>query len=269
MRIVRRQRRPRLARASLWLLVVASTWLVVPVGQAGSRGVEGLPPVPGLSPPEPADAAVPAKIGNDSSSDPLVPFRLSFGTELSDVLERFPDASRRHLRTSEASYLHLQLSTAGENEDESRAEPPSLTSPEGTSVVDGDLYFDGSGTLIEASLVLSSEIETRHVLHELEAWLGRPDFEVILPGGLDILVGWRAEHGYMIGSFSDIPLFQLSAFRHAPDDLLAGSHLMLYEGLSDYSERLAAGDSPAVLLKELLEIVSWVERSRRVLQPGP
>ena len=249
-----------------WLLTAAATFFAPQPGLAGSRGVAGLAPQSGADSLLPRGAESIATIDESSSQDPLVPFRLSLGADVGDVLKRFPEANQRYLRASEATYLHLRLRTL--NSDEARAGASILTSPEGTNVVDGDLYFDGAGRLIEASLVLSTEIETRHVLHELESWLGRPDFEVILPGGLDILVGWRAEDGYMIGSFSDIPLFQLSAFRHAPDDLLAGSHLMLYEGLSDYSERLAAGDSPADLLRELLEIVSWVERARRVLQPG-
>jgi hypothetical protein len=173
----------------------------------------------------------------------LEPFRLALGARLEDVARALPASTRRSLVADETRYVELLLVEAGLP----TQGPAGLPSPDGTRVVDGNLYFDASGSLIEASLVLERTLKAERVVLDMTQWLGRPDFEVVLPGGLDMLVGWRSDEGYLIGSFSDIDLFQISAFRYQPDDLLTGSHL----------------------LRELLEIVSWVEQARKMIAPGP
>jgi hypothetical protein len=196
----------------------------------------------------------------------LAPFRLSLGDSLESVSSRLPRATRRGLRADEARYVELGLASDGS--DTGSATGP-LPSPAGTRVIEANLYFDSAETLIEASLVVELEHESDRVLLELKRLLGRPHFEVVLPGGVDTLVGWQASDGYLIGSFSDVPLFQLSAFRHEPDDLLTGSYLLLFEALADYSAGLDAGAPPGRLLRDLLEIVEWVEQARKLIEPLP
>ena len=52
-----------------------------------------------------------------------------------------------------------------------------------------------------------------------------------------------------------------------PQDLLAGTEIVLFEGLRDYSERLARGVPARDLAQDLMKLVTWVAVARGNLEP--
>lgn len=193
--------------------------------------------------------------------DPLSPFRLSLGASYESVREAIGLRRRGRLGARGDIYVHAALKKAG------ASETPLLPAPEGLRVVDGDLFFHqgGSSPLMEASLLVEATFTTDRAITVLKQWLGTPDFEVVLPGSMNLAVGWRTPGAYLLATFSDLKVFQLSAFCDQPSDLMAGSQIVLFEGLSQYSRQVNAGLPQAETRDRLEEVVRWVEAARQAL----
>ena len=195
--------------------------------------------------------------------DPLSPFHLSLAATFDDLsaLARVPQTDR--LQARDDVYLHASLR---ERSDELAGGV--LPAPAGLRVLDGDLFFlQGGPGVVQASLLVEATATREGAITAIEDWLGRSDFEIVLPGSLNLVIGWRTPGGYLMGTFSDLSIFQLSAFPDEPSDLLAGSQIVLYEGLAEYSRGIADGQSESDLLPALERIVRWVEATRSILEP--
>ncbi|MBP7146665.1 MAG: hypothetical protein KBD01_03905 [Acidobacteria bacterium] len=196
-------------------------------------------------------------------SDPLAPFQLSLGIDLQE-LERSTSARvEGRLRANEDQYVHVVLPSAGPGD------ASVLPAPTELAVLDGDFYFHNGAKLEEAVFVIEATLGSEQAIRALERWLGEPEFEIVLPGALDLIVGWRTPNGCMVATFNDLPVFRVSVFRNDPDDLMAGSQIVMFEGLTRYAERLAAGDSPSVLMAELMKAVNWAAMARSIIEAVP
>ena len=193
--------------------------------------------------------------------DLLAPFDLVLGGAPDGIEARPLSREGRYLSAGDDSYLHVALRPR------SAEEYDVLPAPEGLSVVDADLYYAGGERLTEASLLVMTRIGKKSAIDRLIALLGAPEFAINLPGNTDLAIGWRRGRGYLLASFTDLPIFKISAFEDRPDDLLAGSSIVLYEGLSIYATRVEAGEPPADCAAELREIVDWVGMARDTLRP--
>ena len=225
---------------------MVSTW-AVPTSAATSISSPGLESIEESLSPHPGD--------------PLSPFRLSLGASYEAVREVVGLRRQGRLGARGDIYVHAALEKVRESG------TPLLPAPEGLRVVDGDLFFHqgGKSPLMEASLLVKATFTTDRAITVLEQWLGKPDFEVVLPGSMNLAVGWRTPGAYLLATFSDLDVFQLSAFCDQPSDLLAGSQIVLFEGLSQYSRQVDAGVPPAETRDRLEEVVRWVETARKAL----
>lgn len=236
----------RMPRAAILALVLAGTlpMLGAPIPKAPERAIK-------------SRAQVPEEIGKSAL---LAPFALSLGASPERMHDPLPRRGR-YLSAGDDRYLHVALRP------ESASAHDVLPAPAGLSVVDADLYFADGERLTEASLLVMTRIGRKNAIDRLVAHLGPPEFETNLPGNRDLAIGWRRGEGYLLASFTDLPVFKISAFEDRPDDLLAGSSIVLYEGLSIYATRVASGEAPAICAEELREIVDWVGMARDTLRP--
>ena len=195
--------------------------------------------------------------------DPLALFHLELGIspERTSAVARLRAPER--LAAGPTRYVHYALAPI-------QGGDTVLPAPGGITVLDGDLFFLRAGhhdqRLVEASLVLESPAGREAALDLLISHLGQPRFEVVMPGALHLVIGWRTERGYVLATFDDLPVFRLSVFADAEDDLLVGSQIVLWEGLADYAERLAAGEPSGELLRRLVNLVLWVGMARDSLE---
>ncbi|RMG42398.1 MAG: hypothetical protein D6718_13935 [Acidobacteria bacterium] len=193
----------------------------------------------------------------DRVADALGPFHLRLGASVPEVERIVPMRKRGFLRAGDDVYLHAVVGDL-----RSAATVPA---PAGLTVLEGDLYFRDGGELVEASLILSADQDAERAIEALETLLGEPRFEVVMPGALELAIGWQAGDGYLLATFTDLSIFRVHAFRNEPQDLLAGTHVMLFEGLERYARRLAAGEPQEKLAEELGQVLAWVRMARRVL----
>ncbi len=238
--------------------LICSCFLLMVATAAGT--CLATPVIPGHSEIDADLGAITAQLP-DQPAGPLAPFHLALGSSLGDIEQRASLEQRGRLRARDDIYLHASLRRQ-------RDEPELLPAPDGLRVLDGDLFFhQGSGTaLVEATLLVEATVSREAAIATLESWLGAPEFEVLLPGALNLALGWQTAEGYLLATFSDLQIFQISAFSDRPADLMAGSQIVLYEGLSDYSRDRAEGLPEAELSSRLDEVVRWVESARRALR---
>ncbi len=194
---------------------------------------------------------------------PLSPFHLALGSSVAEVAEVVDVPAPDTLQARDERYLFTNL-----NQPLEELAGGVLPAPSGLRVLDGELYFQQKhSALVQASLIVEATASTETAIKTLEDWLGDADFEIVLPGSLNLVIGWRTPAGYLMGTFSDLSIFQLSAFPDRPADLLAGSQIVLYEGLANYSRGLAEGATASDLLPALERVVRWVEATRGILEP--
>jgi hypothetical protein len=189
-------------------------------------------------------------------------FRLILGSSVAQTSQTMPLDVMQELSAKQTSYVH-----AAYRGGEQATEHGGMRAPHGLSVLGADLFFTGTDELIETSLLVRADDGTESAIDELERRWGVPDFEVVLPGSLTMVVGWKGPHSYALATFSDLSVFELSIFEDRPEDLLAGTQIVLYEGLLRCSRQLDAGQSPDDVMPQLMEIVRWVEDARRVIRP--
>jgi hypothetical protein len=188
----------------------------------------------------------------------LSAFQLRLGATPEEIEARLGGERLGFVAAGPDRYLHLALQDG--------AQRPSAC-PAGLDVLDGDLYFLGGRSLIEASLFVSAPAGSRGAIDTMIAELGEPDFEVLLPGSLGLSIGWRSKQSYVLAFFTDLPVFRLNAFQPNPDDLLAGSSLVLFEALDHFADRVAAGVPAREAERDLRDVVAWVDMAREKLQP--
>ncbi|UCF67222.1 MAG: hypothetical protein JSV80_15810 [Acidobacteriota bacterium] len=193
--------------------------------------------------------------------NPLAPFQLSLGAGPEDVRRVIPIEARGYLKVDQNVYLHSVVQVPA-------ADGEPVNASAGLTLLDGDLYFRDGGTLVDASLLLQANDGKLRAIEHFDSLLGEPDFEVVLPGALDFVVGWRTPRGFLLATFGDLPVFRVSAFVDDSDELLTGSQVLLFEGLSHYSRRLAAGESPNDAREELDRLLAWVRMARSLIKPG-
>ncbi len=195
--------------------------------------------------------------------DPLALFHLELGTSPRRAAAVARLRAPERLAAGPSRYVHYALAPLPDH-------PGALPAPDGITVLDGDLFFAGTGRddgrLLEASLVLEAPAGREAALDLLAARLGQPEFEVVMPGALHLMVGWHTPAGYVLATFDDLPVFRVSVFAAEEEDLLVGSQVMLYEGLADYAERLEAGEPAGDLLRRLVNLVLWVGMARDSLE---
>ncbi len=195
--------------------------------------------------------------------DPLALFHLELGTSPRRTAAVARLRAPERLAAGETRYVHYALAPLS-------GRPGALPAPEGITVVDGDLFYAGTGRdearLVEASLVLEAPAGREAALDLLVSRLGQPEFEVVMPGALHLMIGWRTPRGYVLATFDDLPVFRVSVFADEEEDLLVGSQIVLYEGLADYAERLEAGEPAGDLLRRLVNLVLWVGMARDSLE---
>jgi len=173
------------------------------------------------------------------------------------VARRNFDAERGgFVRAGDDVYLHMPVPLSTER-------PPMVGN---IQLLEGDLYFADGEKLVEATFLADAIDGRESAINSLERQMGSPDFEVVLPGALGLVLGWKSAGEYLLCSFTDMSVFQISAFPDDPEDLMAGSQIVLYEGLAAYARRMDAGDSPQDSAEELLRIVRWVAMARSILE---
>jgi hypothetical protein len=197
-----------------------------------------------------------------AAPDVLSPFSLSISAHAGDLREVLEAGRRQFIEAGPDRYLHVALTPPR------GADARSISAPSGLRVVDADLYFADGETLKEASLLLRTTRGRKNAIEQLVAHLGSPEFEAVLPGNLDLALGWRTPRGYLVASFTDLPIVHVSAFSNDPTDLMAGSSIVLFEGLSAYADRLHAGAPRGQVESELREILDWYDVAREVLRPA-
>lgn len=212
-----------------------------------------MPPVP-LSPLSDLVAAG-ARLP-EAARDPLEPFHLQLGATISEV-ERVTSAEvRGEFRSNRERYVHLGMTAAD------ALGSASFRGPAGLPVLDGDFFFHDGQALVEATFLLESLGGADEARAALGRYLGPPVFSVALPGGATELVGWRSGKGYVLATFSDLPVFRVSVFPDRRADVFAGSQILLFEGLQRFHDRLAAGDAPSRLLDDLMRVFSGANSAR-------
>lgn len=195
------------------------------------------------------------------SADLLSPFSLTLNKPLTAQTAVPASAEHQTLSSGVARYVRvgLKLQDAG---------PRSvLPAPQGLEVLDANLYFAEGRALTEVGMLVAAQEGIDRGLERLVSALGAPDFQTTLPGNQDLVVGWRAAEGYVLATFTDLPVFRLNAFADAPEDLMAGASIVLFEGIADYALRVEQGESRVVLDRELRELMDWVEMARGSLRP--
>lgn len=195
----------------------------------------------------------------EQPTDLLSAFRLILGSTPAEAGAAVAFQSQDELRARATRYVHAAVS--GE------AGAGGSMAPEGMQVLGADLFFLEGERLIETSMVLQSDTSPLDAIERLESRWGAAEFAVVMPGSMHMIVGWKGHRSYAIGSFTDLPVFELSVFEEQPEDLLAGTQLILYEGLRRYARQLDEGNSPQDALPELLEVVRWVENARSLIEP--
>lgn len=197
---------------------------------------------------------------SEAPSDPLAPFRLSLNSPIAALKKVATVDVQGYLRAQDDVYLHVALPSS--------TEAASLLPCElGIDVLDGDFFYQDGAHLMEASLLARDARGNEHALDTLQRTFGKPDFEVVLPGALNLVVGFRTRDGFLLCTFDDLPFFRISAFRNDPKDLMAGSQMLLFEGLSDYSQRLRRGESQTSLMQALMNVVTQAGMARSLLKP--
>lgn len=196
----------------------------------------------------------------ESPRDPLVPFHLHLRASIAEVRRVTAAEVRGELRADRDRYVHLGLEASGALDD------AAFRGPAGLPVLDGDFFFHDGRLLVEASFLVESPGGPGEGREALRRTLGDPSFSVELPNGGTELVGWRAGDGYLIATFSDLPLFRVSAFPDRRADLFAGSQILLFEGLQRFHDRLAAGDSLSSLIDDLMRVFAGANSARSQLE---
>lgn len=190
--------------------------------------------------------------------DALSPFSLSLALTPEEVVRRLGSRPYEILGERNDRYLHVSVP-------ELPAATSALPSPEGLRVLDAHLFFAGGRTLTEASLSASCPAGKRQAIERLIGMLGEPEFETVLPGNLELALGWRLDASFLVVSFTDEEVFRINAFRNDPGDLRAGSAMVLFEGLSLYARRVQAGHPRAETEEDFLEVLGWYGVAREVL----
>ena len=208
-------------------------------------------------PPAPADIAL--RLPADPV-DPLGPFHLSLGASPAELAQVVGVEDAERLKAGPDTYHHFATPPLGGDD------AGELPAPDGLSVLAAD-FFVGGERLVEASLVVQATLGRTHALQALRRQLGEPDFDVVLPGALDMVVGWRTADGCLLAWFSDLEFFRVSVFRADAHDLLAGAQVVLYDGLLSYSQKLAAGAPASQIAGDLMKVVTWVAMARASLEP--
>lgn len=240
-------------QSSAWRLSTAALLLLPGLVMAGSS-----PPAVGVG-----DRRLDDQLAqlSQAPADPLIPFRL----ELHGPIQRLKDLAdvtvQGYLRAKDDVYLHVALPPNAELD---RTLPCDID----FDVLEGDFYYHNGIRLVEASLLARDRRGNEHALDALQRALGKPEFEVVLPGALSLVVGFRTSQGFLLGTFDDLPIFRLSAFSNDPADIMAGSQMLVFEGLSDYSARLAAGESQKSLLQSLMNVVNQAGMARNLIKNG-
>ncbi|MFN7965860.1 MAG: hypothetical protein U0V87_09275 [Acidobacteriota bacterium] len=197
---------------------------------------------------------------SEAPSDPLAPFRLSLGSSISALKKVASVDVQGYLRAKDDVYLHVALPSS--------TEAASLLPCElGIDVLDGDFFYQNGSQLMEATFLARDLRGNEHAIDALQRTFGKPDFEVVLPGALNLVIGFRTRDGFLLCTFDDLPFFRISAFRNDPQDLMAGSQMLLFEGLSDYSQRLERGESQNSLIQALMSVVTQAGMARSLLKP--
>lgn len=205
------------------------------------------------------DLALPAP----DRPDPLAgAFRLMLGSTLDETSRTVPLHVERRLEARGTRYVHAAVEEPAASAEASAR----MSAPSGLQVLGADLFFTGADELIETSMLLEAETNTEDAIDELERRWGPADFELVLPGSLSLVIGWRGPSSYALATFTDLQVFELSIFEDRPEDLLAGTQIVLFEGLHRCSQQLDAGQSPEDVLPELMEIVRWVENARQMIR---
>lgn len=194
----------------------------------------------------------------EDTRDPLSAFQLSLGADRGQLEKALPVRAAGRFKAGPDTYDHMALRVNAKNQ-------PAPTS--GLAIIDGDFFFLARGPMVEATLAVHALDGAEQAIVTLERALGKPEYEVVLPGALDLVVGWRAPGGYLIATFGEGAVFHLSAFPELPNDLVAGSQIVLYEGFADYARKLESGTPVQAIAGELLDVVRWVTTAREKLQP--
>jgi hypothetical protein len=224
----------------------------------GTLSAWALPcPPQGCEPSRPLLAPLP-----DEPEELAGAFRLMLGSSLAQTSETVPLEVEQRLQARETRYVHAAFTQR-----DGRRSQGAMSAPQGLQVLGADLFFSDRDELIETSMLLESDTSAEDAIDELERRWGPADFEIVLPGSLSFVVGWRGPSSYALATFSDLPVFELSIFEDRPEDLLTGTQIVLFEGLRRCSKQLDAGQSPEEVLPELMEIVRWVEDARQVIRP--
>ncbi len=196
----------------------------------------------------------------EAPRDPLVPFHLHLSASIADVRRVTSAQIRGELRTERSRYVHLGLEAADALDD------AAFRGPAGLPVLDGDFFFQDGELLVEASFLVESPGGADEGREVLRRTLGDPSFRVQLPNGTTELIGWRTVDGYLIATFSDLPIFRVSAFPDRRADVFAGSQILLFEGLQRFHDRLAAGESASSLLGDLMRVFAGATSARSELE---
>lgn len=197
----------------------------------------------------------------DVSADLLAPFRLTLGRAPEAQTSVPRNAQRQTLIAGPARYVRIGLGATTD------AKEGVLPAPKGLDVLDADLYFADGRALTEVSMLVAATRGRDAGIEVLVGALGPPEFETVLPGNDDIALGWRASDGFVLATFTDLPVFRVNAFSNQPEDLMAGASMVLFEGLAHYAARLEDGESRDALDRQLLELMDWVEMARGALRP--
>lgn len=207
------------------------------------------------------DLSVVARALPDPPSDPLAPFHLALSATLKDLARRENVSAIEDLRAGPDAYRHVGLRPPPEDS------PTRFPASGGISVAAGDFYFGEDDRMEQATLLVHAAYGAPQAIAALTRQLGAPEFEVVLPGAMDHVLGWRMSSGCLLAWFSDLDLFRVTAFRSDAHDVLAGAQVVLFDGLARYSSQLAAGVSPSELAGELMQVVTWVAIARSQLEP--
>jgi hypothetical protein len=197
---------------------------------------------------------------SEAPLDPLAPFQLALRSSVKIVQRTVSIDVHGYLRAQQDVYVHAALPSPDD------ADRP-LKSDLGFELLEGDLYFLDGDRLVEASFLARDQRGNDHAVARLKERFGKPAFEVVLPGALSLVVGFRSANGFLMATFDDLPVFRISAFDHDPADAMAGSQMLLFEGLSEYSAQLRAGTPQSEAIRSLLQAVTEASMARGLLKP--
>jgi hypothetical protein len=218
------------------------------------------PVAAGTSPPVPhsplSDLVAAGARLPEAALDPLAPFHLQLGATMSEVSRVTSAEVRGELRSNREHYVHLGMTAADS------LGVAAFRGPADLPVLDGDFFFHDGEKLVEATFLLEAPAGSDEAQEAMRRCLGQPSFTVTLPAGGAELVGWQSGPGYVIATFSDLPVFRVSVFPDCRADVFAGSQILLFEGLKRFQDRLAAGDAPSALLDELMRVFTGANSAR-------